>query len=517
MKAPAVVSVTDVIEFLQLNRSKYQILLQELGGHFFNMFDTFEAQRRVYRIYSRSDKQRGEIFKDPWKIQYKINKERVKNARYKVSDLGDIVGMTIVVPYPSDIDFVRSLIDMKIRRKQFLSFHNTRYKRKSVYGESKTDKGYHAFHYQLGINTRDLTNVICEVQVKTVLHDAWGAKTHDLTYKAAGEVDIHLKEVMESFGNDLASLDQKSESLKNKIEETVNIERRKLQDAIAGFFDSEPENQDQKYIQKFEKLKTFIRSKKKDLSAGKEEVVDKIIADISDILQSGVYRDACRLYCLVAAVSLEKQLFELAVDKLNEWFIEGLTSGEKATALFAKSLTYYSFGRSVDAIMVGERALSEFVNRQNPESKEAGDREMLRTEVRLKNNLAYFYADIVESDAGEKLEAGEKCGKYIEEAIAAASSLGVYFDSGGVSVDQGSNGDALLLGCALLDTRGAVQIACANSLEELQAGKATSHLALQLIERSDVSPQAKEHQRRLFGIQDFRFAQRSARLMRNRE
>jgi hypothetical protein len=167
--------------------------------------------------------------------------------------------------------------------------------------------------------------------------------------------------------------------------------------------------------------------------------------------------------------------------------------------------------------MVGERALSEFVNRQNPESKEAGDREMLRTEVRLKNNLAYFYADIVESDAGEKLEAGEKCGKYIEEAIAAASSLGVYFDSGGVSVDQGSNGDALLLGCALLDTRGAVQIACANSLEELQAGKATSHLALQLIERSDVSPQAKEHQRRLFGIQDFRFAQRSARLMRNRE
>jgi ppGpp synthetase/RelA/SpoT-type nucleotidyltranferase len=183
----------DVNEFLQLNRRKYEHLLTSLVHTLERKLDTFDALGRIYRIYSRSDKQSGEIFKDAWKIMYKVNKERSKNPDFRIHEVGDIIGLTVVVPYPSDIDFVRHCIDEAIERDEFLSFLNSNEQGTTVYGEKKDDRGYHAYHYQLGINLSEYENARCELQIKTLLHDAWGAKTHDLTYKPAGEVDERLR------------------------------------------------------------------------------------------------------------------------------------------------------------------------------------------------------------------------------------------------------------------------------------------------------------------------------------
>ncbi|MHC4342640.1 MAG: RelA/SpoT domain-containing protein, partial [Planctomycetota bacterium] len=169
------VSEQQAEEFLAINSGKYEALTASLYELFDRIFDTLDAEGRIYRIYSRSDKQRGKIFKDAWKIQYKINKARRKNNSLKIEEIGDIIGMTIVVPYPSDQTFVREIIDSNIDDGKILSFTKTKRGGKEVHGEPKGERGYHAHHYELGLPHPDVQDARCEVQVKTLLHDAWAA------------------------------------------------------------------------------------------------------------------------------------------------------------------------------------------------------------------------------------------------------------------------------------------------------------------------------------------------------
>ncbi|MCA2380113.1 hypothetical protein ATU3C_25590 [Agrobacterium genomosp. 3 str. RTP8] len=79
------------------------------------------------------------------------------------------------------------------------------------------DKGYHATHLKVRSDDPSLVHVILELQIKTMLHDAWGAKMHDLTYKPTGELDPKLQQLMESFGDSLQAIEVQSETLRDAI------------------------------------------------------------------------------------------------------------------------------------------------------------------------------------------------------------------------------------------------------------------------------------------------------------
>jgi ppGpp synthetase/RelA/SpoT-type nucleotidyltranferase len=185
----------------------------------------------VYLIYTRADKQNGEIFKDVWKIVEKADAAAI--PYHQLYFIRDIIGVTIVVVYPSDIDVVRKIIDERIHAHHFVSVYDTAPcdDHASFYGETKRHKGYYAHHYTLEVGKElgkpDLLFTRCELQIKTVLHDAWGAKTHDLTYKRAGALDERMNKQAEVLGDVLAGIDQQSELLRHLIQGRWVLEEHK--------------------------------------------------------------------------------------------------------------------------------------------------------------------------------------------------------------------------------------------------------------------------------------------------
>jgi len=67
------------------------------------------------------------------------------------------------------------------------------------------------------------------VQIKTMLHDAWAAKGHDLNYKPHGKTDKRLSRMMQLFGDALESIEVQSEVLRNLIHERWNAEHSRRQ------------------------------------------------------------------------------------------------------------------------------------------------------------------------------------------------------------------------------------------------------------------------------------------------
>lgn len=88
--------------------------------------------------------------------------------------------------------------------------------------------GYHAHHMVFLSDEAKHADLHCEVQVKTMLHDAWAAKTHDLNYKPQGQTDKRLSRMMQVFGDALEFIEVQSELLRHLIHERWNteVERR---------------------------------------------------------------------------------------------------------------------------------------------------------------------------------------------------------------------------------------------------------------------------------------------------
>lgn len=66
---------------------------------------------RVYDIKSREDLSPHEPLKSKKKIALKLRKWRKLNPSARILDIHDIAGVTIVCPYPSDVECIKNAID----------------------------------------------------------------------------------------------------------------------------------------------------------------------------------------------------------------------------------------------------------------------------------------------------------------------------------------------------------------------------------------------------------------------
>ena len=242
----------DVRRFLDGNRRKYEQDLQRLQLVLSGLRRKERALRHVYKIYSRGEAQAGDELKSARKIRLKFNdfNEKRKSAQASLFDVPDIVGLRIVVSYPSDISAIAAVLDNAIDRKELLAVAMGAPAPSSVittrYGRPLETGGYFACHYNVRLPGVGIARPICEIQIKTLLHDAWGAKTHDLTYKPAGRIGAELLTSFDLLGASLANLDQQSDALKTSIVRNASVreaKRRRVQtcvlhDLSAGVLDS---------------------------------------------------------------------------------------------------------------------------------------------------------------------------------------------------------------------------------------------------------------------------------------
>lgn len=217
----------EIRDYLNRNRSRYNSLLQVVRDC------AMEVQRElgtdcVTRVYSRGQKQPGDReFKSTHRIAAKLLRERKTKPTKRISDINDVIGLTVVIQYADQFEDVRGLIERKLQRSNVLVHEH--YK--------KGERGYHALHMQCVSNAAAHANLWCEIQIKTMLHDAWSSKMHDLTYKPGGRTDARLIAMMEAIGDTMQLAESQSVTLRSMIKEHWAVEADLRADVRRSFLE----------------------------------------------------------------------------------------------------------------------------------------------------------------------------------------------------------------------------------------------------------------------------------------
>ena len=206
--------ISEAKDFLYENSNNYLSLLNEVKL-FIKSLRNEQGGENIYRIYSRKDnKSETDEFKSIEKIVEKLIKWRsVYNPESQPKDLHDVIGITIVVYYISDIEPIFRLIKSNCSKYNFKIIPYLDGEEKKLY----VDFGYYAQHLVISSLNLPYIGLKCEIQIKTLLHDAWHAKTHDLIYKPPGELGEDLVRLMHSFGESIQALEVQSEVIRTLI------------------------------------------------------------------------------------------------------------------------------------------------------------------------------------------------------------------------------------------------------------------------------------------------------------
>ena len=467
----------DVRKFLSDKRSGYEKLLEYLDNYVLEFTKTPKGKEIIHSFYSRSKKQNKRAFKDIWKICEKVNKKRFGSTRwsktpppkdeeihpkFKIYQVEDIIAMTVVVVYISDILEVRSFIDTLIEKKNLKSHAN---ESSEYYGETKEYDGYYAFHYQLGYPDPLCLNLRCELQIKTALHDAFGAKTHDLTYKPQGELDERMQQQIHVLGDTLQAIERQSELLKSLIRERWLLDEKRKKLARAQILLELPLTTNKEKAEKYMSIKTHIE---KNMDSLKDSEIDDvmitdIIGNIDEMAEGNEHdQDTCRLITLLASINEAPALFDIALSRIEDWYRSHDEAYERNKALYFKSLAHFCFGQVIEAVSTAEEALSGYEEKIFTKNLLEGELKDRKTRLMAgKSGLAYYYAELAGSDAGGKMSAEQRARALIKESQKLANELGITHAKTGVLLE---------LKCMLDDTRGAVKIAFGKSAAEVHKG-----------------------------------------------
>lgn len=153
------------------------------------------------------------------------------------SEITDLAGIRIVYLYISDLEEIEKLIESEfdvVEKENKL--------------EAKEDErfGYGALHYLIKIKKKhsgarydDLRKLVCEIQVKTILQDAWSVVAHHLSYKRESDVPKSLMRKLNALSGLFETADDQFENLRiartqyvEKTEQDISTKKRTLEQAI---------------------------------------------------------------------------------------------------------------------------------------------------------------------------------------------------------------------------------------------------------------------------------------------
>ena len=482
---------SDVRAFLEQNRTRYGTDLEEVRKVVDQLRRSEPGLRSIYKIYSRGEIQGFDELKTARKVRLKFNEFNEGRGCKEASlfDVPDVVGFTIVVPYPSGISSVADAIDRAIDAKRLkavsLGPSDAVAEIRTQHGRAIGSKGYFACHYNVRTPGAGDARPIVEIQIKTLLHDAWGAKTHDLTYKPTGRIGGELLTSFDLLGSNLANLDLQSDALRSSIQRTSEVRERKrravqvalLSEIAASTVVTVPDTA----------LRLTLKNLQKRVLAMDENTTPEDGEEVSrDLL--GIFDDgngppgtslaSSTLLCLLAAVARRSVFFEQAQDTLE---IREAAAADQIGKLQIKlngMLAPFAGGDTAEAIEFGEdmeRELEELAS-SGATLSDPGKFERMRLNVL--SNLAYFHADIIGSHEGSKRNSA-KCAKdYLARTLGLYAAVGLPTDGlnsdDQVIVDAIANappgvGEEVFFA---LDNEAYVRIQCAETEEELRRVRA---------------------------------------------
>ena len=417
LKVPA--PADEVRFFLESNRSTFE---ESLKGVMEVLEGARKTDRRlapVYKIYSRGEHQGGDELKQHRKVRLKFDDHWGSGAEGDLWLMPDIVGFTVVVPFPSNINEVNAVIDELVdarklalppARKLLKATPRLGTPEKSIvtkYGrglEGKEAKGYFACHYNLRMAGGH--RPIVEIQVKTLLYDAWGAKTHDLTYKPAGRTDQSLLASFDLLGESLATLDHQSDVLRKSMErrskvrlaKRAAVQRESLRTGLKGGLSLITDDDCRSVLDALaDQIERATTSTPQDEGTAIRDQLQEIFEEHHETRQL-----VCRLFCALAVSTGRRELFRSALNAIEIWGEESKSDLLAVWAASTAALAVFGAGDTSEAIDRGGEG-AELLEKIDPTKLSAED--LLRYH-RLANSLfsslAYYHADQIGSHDGDK-------------------------------------------------------------------------------------------------------------------
>jgi ppGpp synthetase/RelA/SpoT-type nucleotidyltranferase len=409
-----------VQEFIQKNQNKYT----EAYNRIKKSIARETASLSIYNSYGRDLRQAGSILKEPRKIRLKFNAYHAKkgNIHGSLWEIPDIVGFTVVVAYPSEISLVCKVIDDLIDSGVYDASEsvsasdatgNERAKKviETKHGRALVSNGYFACHYNIrerGVNKDKAP--ICEIQIKTILHDAWGAKTHDLTYKAAGQIDRSLVDSFELLGDSLAKLDQQSDLVRQSINKQLST-RLKKKMAIITF-------ERISHLGSAVDASNLLSAEKSALLAASaaldEKEVDRLARCCISEFEKGNPKSGATCLFFLGHLCKADRYIDQGWEALTSWENSLYDPSEQARAAATFGLMYFNSGDSERAIEETKRAVS-LISSVSEKSITQDKRQIfLRRKQSFYSSLSYYFAEVIGSDVGEKIDAANEAKRYLD-------------------------------------------------------------------------------------------------------
>ena len=146
-----------------------------------------------------------------------LEKIQRKSYRDPISEITDFAGVRVVCLYVDDLKKLEKIIGESFEIVEKIDKLN----------DKKNDRfGYGAIHFivRLGKNASgarydDLKNLVCEIQTRTVLQDAWAIIDHHLVYKNESNIPTVLRSRLNLLAGNFQSADQKFGDIRAEREE----------------------------------------------------------------------------------------------------------------------------------------------------------------------------------------------------------------------------------------------------------------------------------------------------------
>jgi ppGpp synthetase/RelA/SpoT-type nucleotidyltranferase len=229
---------SEVKDAIALRSNDWLKLQERIRARFIEYRDIGALRGAIYNVYSREDRQPPNVANRHLKGAAKIADEILVNRRggtksrtgqerkiepnpkFDIYDVSDIIGVTIVCPFESDVTRVVGQIKRDCERGTFSQIEKIK---------EHDRKDYQAVHLSLRIPEGALQELQCEAQVKTAVQDAFGWKTHDLAYKPEADTDPWFVEQFTRVSQILRAADSFSDQLRARLERerSVSLETRR--------------------------------------------------------------------------------------------------------------------------------------------------------------------------------------------------------------------------------------------------------------------------------------------------
>lgn len=165
-----------------------------------------------------------------------LEKIQRKNYNDPIAEVTDFAGVRVVCLYIDDLLKVENVI-----AEQFEVIE----KIDKLTNKRSDEFGYGAIHFVVklgktssGARYDDLKNLVCEIQTRTVLQDAWAIIDHHLVYKNESNIPSVLREKLNLLAGNFQSADEEFKRIRNEREAyLIDIEESKI--SAAQFLDNE--------------------------------------------------------------------------------------------------------------------------------------------------------------------------------------------------------------------------------------------------------------------------------------